>query len=55
MTQFFLQPCLQGTFDEGEKIYTADEGPAFMKDLADMTNFGTGNEQGPMSQNSLRL
>jgi hypothetical protein len=29
-------------------IYTADEGPAFMKDLADMTNFGTGNEQGPM-------
>jgi hypothetical protein len=29
-----------GTFDETEMIYSAEEGPAFMKELADMTNFG---------------
>ena len=28
----------QGTIDDGDAIYSADEGPAFMKDIADMTN-----------------
>jgi hypothetical protein len=32
----------QGTFDESEVAYSAEEGPAFMKDIVDMTNnFGS--------------
>jgi hypothetical protein len=34
----------QGAVDEFEMAYTAEEGPAFMKDLADMQTYGGPNE-----------
>jgi len=36
----------QGTFDEAEMVYSTEEGPTFMKEIADMTtNFGSGQDQ----------
>jgi hypothetical protein len=35
----------QGTIDESEMIYSAEEGPAFMKELADMTHFGNADRE----------
>ena len=35
----------QGAVDESEMAYTAEEGPAFMKDLADMQTYGGPHEE----------
>ena len=42
----------QGTCGEGDAIYTAEEGPAYMKDIADMAdNFGNAAEQDELETN----